>query len=137
MYKNEPFGLYEYGYIEDLNNINENNLYEYYEEFINNCKIDIFVSGNIKEKEIEDIVKSNSNINKLLPRNPEFILDSKQDVNNIKEQTAEEKMDVSQGKIVIGMSIKNNIDDAVLNVYNAILGGGANSKIVPECKGKG
>ena len=24
---------------------------------------------------------------------------------------AEEKMDVSQGKIVIGMSIKNNIDD--------------------------
>ena len=61
MYKNEPFGLYEYGYIEDLKNINENNLYEYYEEFLNNCKIDIFVSGNINEKEIEDTIKSNKN----------------------------------------------------------------------------
>lgn len=136
MYKNEPFGLYEYGYIEDLKNINENNLYEYYEEFLNNCKIDIFVSGNINEKEIEDTIKSNKNINKLLPRNPEFILDSKQDINNIKEQTAEEKMDVSQGKIVIGMSIKNNIDDAVLNVYNAILGGGANSKLFQNVREK-
>lgn len=136
MYKNEPFGLYEYGYIEDLKNINENNLYEYYEEFLNNCKIDIFVSGNINEKEIEDTIKSDKNINKLLPRNPEFILDSKQDVNNIKEQTAEEKMDVSQGKIVIGMSIKNDIDDAVLNVYNAILGGGANSKLFQNVREK-
>lgn len=136
MYKNEPFGLYEYGYIEDLKNINENNLYEYYEEFLNNCKIDIFVSGNINEKEIEDTIKSNKNINKLLPRNPEFILDSKQDVNNIKEQTVEEKMDVSQGKIVIGMSIKNDIDDAVLNVYNAILGGGANSKLFQNVREK-
>ena len=136
MYKNEPFGLYEYGYIEDLKNINENNLYEYYEEFLNNCKIDIFVSGNINEKEIEDTIKSNKNINKLLPRNPEFILDSKQDINNIKDQTAEEKMDVSQGKIVIGMSIKNNIDDAVLNVYNAILGGGANSKLFQNVREK-
>ena len=41
MYKNEPYGLYKYGYIEDLDNTNEKNLYEYYINLINQCKIDI------------------------------------------------------------------------------------------------
>ncbi len=30
MYKNKPFGLYKFGYVEDLKDINEKNLYEYY-----------------------------------------------------------------------------------------------------------
>ena len=41
MYKNEPYGLYKYGYIEDLENINSQNLYEYYLELIKTVKIDI------------------------------------------------------------------------------------------------
>ena len=47
--KNEPFGLYKYGYVEDLKDINEKNLYEYYLELIETCKIDIYVSGIVDE----------------------------------------------------------------------------------------
>ena len=47
MYKNEPFGLYKFGYIDDLDNINENNLYDQYKKLREECKIDIFVSRKI------------------------------------------------------------------------------------------
>ena len=63
MYKNQPYGLYKYGYIEDMENINEKNLYEHYKKLISNCKIDIFVSG-IVDEEIENIIKENENIKK-------------------------------------------------------------------------
>ena len=49
MYKDQPFGLYKFGYIEDLKNLNGKNLYEYYKKLIDECKIDIFVSGNIDD----------------------------------------------------------------------------------------
>ena len=58
MYKDQPFGLYKYGYVEDMKDINEKNLYEYYQQLINECKIDIFVSGIIDE-ETENIIKNN------------------------------------------------------------------------------
>ena len=39
IYENKPYGLYKYGYVEDLNKINNNNLYEYYKKIINTCHI--------------------------------------------------------------------------------------------------
>ena len=43
MYKGEPYGLYKFGYKEDLEKINEKDLYKYYIDLINTCKIDIFL----------------------------------------------------------------------------------------------
>ena len=136
MYKDEEYGLYEYGYIEDLNEINEENLYAYYKQFINECKIDIFISGEIgQEVNIENIIKENDKIMKLSERNPEYVKDSriKRDAVNVNEIT--EKMDVAQGNIVIGMDIESNNKEAI-NIYNAILGGGANSKLFQNVREK-
>ena len=47
MYKDEPAGLFNYGYIEDLEKINSKTLYEYYQNLLKECKIDIFVSGKV------------------------------------------------------------------------------------------
>ena len=55
---------------EDLEKIDSKNLLEYYKELIKNCKIDIFVSGNINNDTI-NLVKENKNINKLQERNIE------------------------------------------------------------------
>ena len=68
MYKGKPYGLYKYGYSEDLGEINEENLYSYYIDLINKCKIDIFVSGEINKEEILQIIENNENIQKLNPR---------------------------------------------------------------------
>lgn len=48
IYKEQPFGLYKYGYKEDLEQIDGQELYNYYKELINSCKIDIYVSRRYK-----------------------------------------------------------------------------------------
>ena len=48
MYKNEPFGLYKYGYIEDLENTDAKNLYEYYKKMILIDLLDNFIISNKK-----------------------------------------------------------------------------------------
>ena len=52
MFKDEPYGLYKFGYVEDLDKINETNLYEYYCELLKNAEIQIYVSGNFDELSI-------------------------------------------------------------------------------------
>lgn len=45
MFENDPYGIFEYGYVEDLDGINEKNLYDFYRGLLENSAIDIFVSG--------------------------------------------------------------------------------------------
>ena len=134
MYKDQDYGLYEYGYIEDLDNINEKNLYEYYKRFLNECKIDIFISGNF-ENSIEDVIKNNEQIKELKARTPEYIKNSNNSTSKDNANEVVEKMDVAQGNIVIGMDIASENKEAI-NVYNAILGGGANSKLFQNVREK-
>ncbi len=137
MYKDQPYGLYKYGYVEDMKNINEKNLYEYYQQLINECKIDIFVSGIIDE-ETENIIKNNENIIKLKDREPQYnepeiIAKKSEKVNDVQES-----MDVTQGKLIIGMDL--DIDDDNLRfdvmIYNSIFGGSANSKLFQNVREK-
>ena len=147
MFKNEPYGLYKYGYVEDLEKITAKGLYEYYKEFISKCKIDIFVSGNINENsnsrtnnDICKIIQENEKIKTLNVRKPEYI-ENKEKSNIIpkeKEKFVEEKMQVGQGNLVIGLSCNSQIEQEkyIMSVYNAILGGGANSKLFQNVREK-
>ena len=140
MFKDEPYGLYKFGYIEDLEKITPKNLYEYYQELLQKCKIDIFASGDFENKNINEIIKNNSAIKKLKERNPEYIVNNeKSETKEIKEpKTIEEKMQVGQGNLVIGLSCNSKIENLkfVMSVYNAILGGGANSKLFQNVREK-
>lgn len=137
MYKNEPFGLYKFGYVEDLKDINEKNLYEYYLELIETCKIDIYISG-IVDENIHNIIKQNENIEKLQERKPdfkEFELTKKE-----KEEAKEiqESMEVTQGKLIIGLDVNILDKDAryKIMIYNSLLGGSANSKLFQNVREK-
>ncbi len=137
MYKSQPYGLYKYGYVEDMDSINETNLYEYYQKLINECKIDIFVSG-IIDNETEKLVKENENINKLKERNPEY---SKPEIiakKSEKENNVQESMEVTQGKLIIGLDLDVDNEDLRYDVmiYNSIFGGSANSKLFQNVREK-
>ena len=59
--------------------------------------------------------------------------------NNVEEpKMVEESMDVTQGKLVLGLQINDNNKDSrfAASVYNAILGGGANSKLFQNVREK-
>lgn len=139
MYKNLPYALYKYGKLEDIEKINAENLYEQYKSMVNECKIDIFVSGNITEEIKNEIIK-NENIAKLEDRNPNYIESNKE--NRIKqkkqEETISESMDVTQGKLILGLDLlKEQEDDKYTAlIYNAILGGTPNSKMFQNVREK-
>ena len=133
MYKNKPYGLYKYGYVEDLSKIDGQNLYEHYKKLIDTAKMDIFVSGDISEDEVLNTVKKNENVQKLQSRTDIHIINAEKssDFNNEKPKVIEEKMDVTQGKLVIGTDVKLDEEDSKykISLYNVILGEGATSKL--------
>ncbi len=137
MYKNKPFGLYKFGYVEDLKDINEKNLYEYYLELIKTCKIDIYISGIIDEK-IENIIKQNENIKKLPERKIDYELLKLEEKENREPKEIQESMDVAQGKLILGLDVNIMDEDAryKIMIYNSLLGGSANSKLFQNVREK-
>ena len=139
MYKNNPYSLYKYGNTEDLKNINADNLYEQYKALINNCKIDIFISGDIKENVKEDVF-NNENIEKLNAREAKYIINNKENrkKEEKQEQEVSDSMDVNQGKLIIGLDVlqENDNDKYTALVYNAILGGTPTSKMFQNVREK-
>lgn len=135
MYIGCEYGLSKYGKIEDLKNINSRNLFDYYKNLINTAKIDIIVSGDFNNDEIEKYFNENKFIKNLKPRTEPIIINNfkKEIKENIeKENIVKEQYDVTQGKLVIGLDIlPNEFKDFrfITILYNAILGNGVNSKL--------
>lgn len=139
MYEDKGFGLYKYGYLEDIDKIDNSSISSQYKTFINNAKIDIFISGNFDELKIQKFIENK--LNNISPRKEDIVInnfstENKQKVEKIKE--IQEEMNITQGKLVIGLDILNpnkDIQNAV-TIYNAILGGSANSFLFQNVREK-
>ena len=119
MFKEEPYGLYKFGNIEEIDNITSEKLYEKYKELIKNSEKYLYIVGDVKNLNIESY-----NIDeKEITISKEFPVKISEKENIVKEQ-----MDVTQGKLVIGLNTPNNKQE-VIALYNTILGKGANSKL--------
>ena len=124
MFEGEMYGIYKFGSIEDLEKIDEKNLYEQYKKIINEARIDCFSCGEEIEK-IDIPVK----------RDKEEQVKCELQEHSIKNKEIKEQMDVSQGKLIIGLVTPEG-EKSVVSVYNAILGGGANSKLFQNVREK-
>lgn len=137
MYRGKAFGLYKFGYIEDLDDIDEKNLYKYYKDLISSCKIDIYVSGNIDDNVIE-IIENDKNIKELNGRQAKYVSQKLEKKEKEEEEIVTESLDVTQGKLLLGLDV--NIDDEKYKydtlIYNSILGGSANSKMFQNVREK-
>ena len=136
-YSDGPISYRLMGYLDDLDNINVSNLYEYYLKFIKNSLIDVFVIGEIDFKDITKYIKSNfkfRNINKeVLPVALNIIKPRK------KCLVAKEISDNNQSNIGIMCNISKLTKyerDYVLPVYNLLLGGGVDSKLFKNVREK-
>lgn len=139
MYKDEPYGVYKYGYIDDLGKITASNLYEYYQEFIKRVKIDIFVSGDLNNNILNEI-KENETIMQLNERNAEYNVNKENgEKTRIQEpNVVSESMQIAQGKLILGLDVLDNKKESKYStsLYNIILGGSANSKMFQNVREK-
>lgn len=119
MFKEEPYGLYKFGNIDEIDNITSEKLYEKYKELIKNSEKYLYIIGDVENLNIESY-----NIDeKEITISKEFPVKISEKENIVKEQ-----MDITQGKLVIGLNTPNNKQE-VIALYNTILGKGANSKL--------
>jgi len=129
MCKDENFGIYRYGNIENLKDINSKNLYEYYLDLINNNPIDIFIMGNLNLNEdlqvMEEIFDFPRKKTKIIE--PTFV-DKKVD----KEKVVFETQNIEQGKLSLGLRTYTTYGDSDYYHFlmaNGILGSGPHSKL--------
>ena len=141
IYDFDGYGLYRFGYLEDLEKITLEEISKYYFELINHAKIDIYISGNFEEDHVEKILRENAILQGLTEREPEYV-PIKPIVNSNKKldepKKIQEKMDVKQGKLVIGYNVldqqKNSRNIGI--VFNSILGDSATSMLFQNVREK-
>lgn len=142
MYKDMPYAIYKYGYVEDIEKLTDEELYNQYQELIKTAKIDIYISGDFNKNEIKNVIQNNMNIQKLSSRNVDKIVEQTNIVGassaRPKPNTIEEKQNVTQGKLVIGLDIDDNSENSkyILGIYNVILGASATSKLFQNVREK-
>ena len=124
MFEGEAYGIFKFGKVEDLEKINEKNLYSQYQKLIKEARIDCFSCG----EEVENIDLQIRDKDK-----KEYKCELEK--HSIKNKEIKEPMDVTQGKLIIGLDVPEG-ERSVISVYNTILGGGANSKLFQNVREK-
>lgn len=133
----EPYGLYKFGYVEDLEKIDAKNLYEQYKKLLSTAETHIYLSGSFNKDEIVEKIKNRFNV-----------IDRKYENKNINTYISEkkyenreviERQDVTQGKLVLGyrlndIDISKDLQKVVL--YATVLGGTPGSKLFQNVREK-
>lgn len=130
MCEDELFSISEYGYEDEIDSITCQDLYNHYKEILTTSPIDIVVEGDFNEKEVSDIISENF----VFKRDSIINIPREEYSKEVKEaKVIEEKMDITQGKLVMGY--RSNIDYMDIDKYYAlvvgcsVLGGGPHSKM--------
>ncbi|MDQ2086890.1 pitrilysin family protein [Herbivorax sp. ANBcel31] len=132
----EPFGIYDYGSLENLKSINSENLFEHYVKFIETLPMYVFISGDLKPDQLDYIKESLFKIKRGEQKN---IKEAEIEIPVNKEKNVIETFDVNQGKLSLGFrtnTYSNREDYYKLILYNSILGGGVHSKLFQNVREK-
>ncbi|WIV11253.1 pitrilysin family protein [Proteiniborus sp. MB09-C3] len=130
MCKGEKFSVYKFGDIDNVKKIDNKSLYDHYKNMLETSPIEITIVGKSLDLDIEKILSSKVNLNR-----KDIIDIPRESLSNKKlsgKSVIFEKMDVSQGKLILGYRINIPYDDKLFDAFivaSEILGGGPNSKL--------
>ncbi len=129
MDKDMPYSYREFGYQEDLEKLNKEELMNYYKKVLNNSLVDVYVIGNINEEEMVEMFEKHFNFTTFKRPKEQQLIEHDKLPSKIK--TLKETEDSNQSKLSIGCKIGNLTEferNYVLTLYNMILGGNSESK---------
>lgn len=134
MFDGESMGLCEYGTIEDVNKITQEDVTKAYQQMVNDFQVDILVSGTCSDEEIEKIQETFAFSNR---KDLSVKISPLHEVSEVRNFT--EKFDINQGKLSLGYNVDIDINSDEyfqIMVYNGILGGGVQSKLFQNVREK-
>lgn len=136
MCRNEPFEIYDYGFVEDLAPITADGLTAHYRTMLGTFPLQVYLVGSISDKEAEKVTGLLSGLARgdTVKLRESFTGKEKAGIRHVTET-----MDVTQGKLCLGCrtnTAPGSDDYPALMVYNGILGGGIHSKLFRNVREK-
>lgn len=135
----EDFAVSRFGDLEACEAIHYKKLTKHYRELIRSCPVEIFYCGKAPNRTVCAALKDALSG---MPRGEiDYDIGTDLRMNAVEDHVrfVEERMDVTQGKLVMGFrlgSCMENPDRAALHVFNAVFGSGATSKLFRNVREK-
>ena len=123
------------GYIDDLDKIDESNLYESYLDMVNNDYVDIFVVGDFDNKEMLSLIKKYFKFKKIKKPKKSYILKNRSP--RLRRNFVKEEIENTQSSLAIACPVYRLTKyerDYALVLGNLILGGGADTKLFKDVR---
>lgn len=136
MCKDEPYGIYDYGFISDLKDISAAGLYDHYRLMLETYPLQVYLTGDIDGAGRKKVVDALSRMKRGTVKKLEKVVIFKES-GGAADFT--ERMSVSQGKLSLGFRTNTPPDSPdyyALMVLNGILGGGMHSKLFQNVREK-
>ncbi|WP_108024355.1 EF-P 5-aminopentanol modification-associated protein YfmF [Melghirimyces profundicolus] len=129
MCEGEPYALFNHGRLQDLDAIDPQNLYTYYQELLSSRPIDLYFVGNLDTDRAVRLVENHFPSGNGARReiSPAAVREGAGEVREVVD-----RLDVNQGKLNMGCRTGVTLADddyPALQMYNGILGGFPHSKL--------
>ncbi|WP_445667787.1 EF-P 5-aminopentanol modification-associated protein YfmF [Paenibacillus sp. FSL H8-0122] len=137
MCRNEPYRLHPLGQRADLDAITPETLYQSYTSWLNGATLDLYVVGDTTPEEVEKLVTAH--FGRAHHSEAGGYTSDITSVTVTEVRTVEEKLDVNQGKLNMGLRTSITYKDdryASALMYNGILGGYPHSKLFVNVREK-
>lgn len=132
-----PVSYQMLGYLDDLEKIDEKNLYEAYLKMIDNDYVDIFIVGDFDSRKMVSVIKKYYKFKKIKKEKESYYLPVKKP--RKKRLFAKEVISNTQSKLSIALPIMKLTPferDYALTLANLIYGGGTDSKLFQNVREK-
>ncbi|MDW7649777.1 MAG: pitrilysin family protein [Bacillota bacterium] len=136
MCREEPFGVFKYGSVERLREIDNTSLYRFYRSFLSESPADLHIIGDVDPAAVTALAEEIFNFERTATETVPATQINR-DVKDVRYVT--EELDVSQGKLVLGFrtGLTYGDDDYFpLLMYNGILGAFPHSKLFQNVREK-
>lgn len=137
MCRQEPYRLHPLGQRADLDAITPESLYQTYQSWLSGAILDLYVVGDTTPEEVEKLVTAHFGGER--HAEPATYASGFKPVQVTEVRTVEEKLDVNQGKLNMGLRTSITYKDdsyAAALMYNGILGGYPHSKLFVNVREK-
>ena len=134
---NMPYSYNSYGYLEDLEKIDVNDITEYYNSVIRNDIIDVYVVGEVDEVLIKNMFKEYFKVMFFHKEDTNLISDELSSVKKVLEYREYDQVNQTQLSILCNMHLLNDDERKyILPVYTEMLGGSSNSILFDSVREK-
>lgn len=123
------------GYMDDLEKVTPEFLYQYYQKMIRSDMVDVFIVGDIDCKEMTKMIRETIPIKTVKRQRVPYVLEDVRP--KARRLFAKEVVDTSQSKLAIGCRchrLTSYERNYALTLYNIILGGSGDSKLFKEVR---